>query len=178
MIRNAVVLASLAVSIFAQSATQPAPLIRIVRNPAAPESDPIRGYADARAQVNVLGVNSLTGSAESWLIEAHESFASIEAVTVALANTRQAQTAVPPDSLPLSTSTIAIYRASLSYDPDEAVATVPRARYLNVSVYRVRSGADLEFVELIRVRRKGLAAANMDRPVIAYQVVSGAPSGT
>jgi hypothetical protein len=112
------------------------------------------------------------------LIEAHDSFASIEAVTAALANTRQVQGAALPDSLPLSTSTIAVYRAALSYRPDEAAAALPKARYLNVSVYRIRAGADLEFVELMRTRRKGLAAANMDRPVIAYQVVSGAPSGT
>ena len=178
MIRNAVVLASLAVSMFAQSPTQPPRLIRVVRNPAAPDSDPIRGYADAQTRVNVLGVNSLTGSAESWLIEAHDSFESIEATTVALANTHPAQVTALPDSLPLSTSSVAVYRANLSYRPDEAVAALPKARCLNVSVYRIRAGADREFVELMQIRRKGLAAANMDRPVIAYQVVSGVPSGT
>src|SRR6516165_6520407 len=122
MIRNAVVLASLAVSMHAQSPTQPPRLIRIVRNPAAPDSDPIRGYADAQTRVNVLGVNSLTGSAESWLIEAHDSFEPIEATTVALANTRQAQAATLLDSLPLSATTIAVYRHGLSYRPDEAAA--------------------------------------------------------
>jgi len=178
MIRNAVVLASLAISMFAQAPSQPPALIRIVRNLAAPDSDPIRGYADAQTQVNVLGIDSLTGSAESWLIEAHESFASIEAVAAALANTRQAQTAMPADSLQLSMTTIAVYRVGLSYRPDEAAAALPKARYLNVSVYRIRAGADLEFVELMRIRRKGLDAVNMDRPEIAYQVISGAPSGT
>jgi hypothetical protein len=158
MMRNAVVLASLAVSMFAQSPTQPPRLIRVVRNAAAPDSDPIRGYADAQARVNVLGVNSLTGSAESWLIEAHDSFESIEATTVALANTRPAQVAVLPDSLPLSTSTVAVYRANLSYRPDEAVGALPKARYLNVSVYRIRAGADREFVELCRSAEKGWPA--------------------
>jgi hypothetical protein len=178
MIRNTIVLASLAVSMFAQSTTQPPALVRIVRNQAAPDFDPIRGYVDAQTQVNVLGINSLTGSFESWLIEFHESFASIEAITAALASTRQTQPAMPTDSLPLAVTTIAVYRSGLSYRPGEAAAALPKARYLNVSVYRIRAGADLEFVELMRIRRRGLDAVNMDRPEIAYQVISGAPSGT
>jgi hypothetical protein len=178
MIRRVIFLVSFAASIFAQSTNQPSALIRIVRHGVSPDYDPIRSYADAQTGVNVLGLDPLTGSSESWLIEAHESFASIEATAQALATTRQPHLDAPTDSLPLSGATIGIYRAGLSYRPDEAMAALPKSRFLNVSVYRVRAGSDLDFGELIRLRRKGLDAVNLDRPEIAYQVVSGAPSGT
>jgi hypothetical protein len=175
MIRNTAILASLALCTFGQTPAEPSALIRIVRNA---KQDPIRAYADARTQVNVIGISSLTGSSESWLVEAHNSFESIELTLTALNNGRGAEAATTADSLPLSTTTIGLYRSGLSYRPDEAIASMPKARYLNVSVYRIRSGADLEFTELMRLRRRGLDAVNMDRPEIAYQMISGAPSGT
>ena len=176
MIRNAVV--SLGLALFA-AAADPSALIRVVRTTtsASADYDPIQAYENAQIQANVLGIQSLTGSPEAWLIEYHDSFASIEAAMTSLARPG-ASPAPVPDGLPLAASTIAVYRAGLSYRPEEAVAALPKARYLNVSVYRIRAGADLDFAELMRLRRRGLDAINMDRPEIAYQVVSGAPSGT
>jgi hypothetical protein len=42
----------------------------------------------------------------------------------------------------------------------------------------VRTGTEAEFAELVKLRRLNLDSVNLDRPDIAYQVVSGAPSGT
>ncbi len=114
--------------------------------------------------MNVVGARAVTGSAESWLIEAHDSFASIEATLNAVARAQGVQAAASFDALPLSGTTIGLFRAALSYRAEEAMAALQRSRYLNVSVYRIRAGGDLEFAELIRIGRRGLDAINMDPP--------------
>jgi hypothetical protein len=53
-----------------------------------------------------------------------------------------------------------------------------RARYFQVSLYRIRPGTEAEFGELIRLRRATADAVNLDRPDLVYQVISGAPAGT
>ncbi|HEV2687163.1 MAG TPA: hypothetical protein VGV35_01375, partial [Bryobacteraceae bacterium] len=55
---------------------------------------------------------------------------------------------------------------------------MPKARYLMVSIYRIRPGTDAGFAELVRLRRARYDNINLDRPEIAYQVISGAASGT
>jgi hypothetical protein len=54
----------------------------------------------------------------------------------------------------------------------------PRARYFPVSLFRIRPGTEAEFGELIRLRRATADVVNLDRPDLAYQVISGAPGGT
>jgi hypothetical protein len=54
----------------------------------------------------------------------------------------------------------------------------PRARYFQVSLFRIRPGTEAEFGELIRLRRATADVINLDRPDLAYQVISGAPAGT
>ena len=54
----------------------------------------------------------------------------------------------------------------------------PRARYFYVTIYRIRPGTEAEFADLVKLRRGALDSINMDRPEIAYQVISGAASGT
>ena len=54
----------------------------------------------------------------------------------------------------------------------------PRARYFQVSIFRIRPGTEADFSELIRLRRATADVINLDRPDLAYQVISGAPSGT
>jgi hypothetical protein len=61
----------------AQGPTDPPPLIQLVRKPGTGAMK-IRRYAAARAAVDVIGLNAVTGLPESWLLESHQSFASIE----------------------------------------------------------------------------------------------------
>src|ERR1700738_4441076 len=143
----------------AQSSSEPPTLIRLIR------SDP----RDARAQspVTVLGMNSITGLAETWLIEAHDSFGSIEDVDKA--------TGGPPLQ---SRTIVLLYQPGLSYHPDQAVNNLPKARYFVASMYQIRPGTDLDFGELVKLRRAAFDSMNLDRPEIAYHAISGAPSGT
>jgi hypothetical protein len=127
------------------------------------------------------GMTSATGAPETWLIEAHDSFASIEAVHEAV------HSALPDtgpgdllsgDVLAQSRTLIGVYRPWFSYRPDQAARLLSRTRYFSVTLYRIHSGADSEFPELLKARKDFFDSINLDRPEIAYQVISGAPSTT
>ncbi len=116
--------------------SDPPALIRVIRN-ISPNAAAIQPYVNARAAAQVLGLRSVSGLQETWLIEEHD-----------------------------------------SYRSEEAVKGLPKARYLVVTIYRIRPGTDAGFAELVRLRRARYDTINLDRPEICYQVVSGAPSGT
>jgi hypothetical protein len=167
----------------AQSQTEPSPLVQLTRRPGI---DPaaIRRYVDSRAAVNVLGMTSITGPSETWLIASHDSFASIEDVDKAARSLAQVGPLgdqldqLPGDALALSRSLIALYRPGWSYRPDQAIRMFSKARYFHVTIYRTRPGAEADFAELVKLRRGGFDSINLDRPEIAYHVISGASSGT
>ena len=128
---------------------------------------PVRPYTDARAAVDALGMVSITGAPEAWQIELHQLFASIEDLDKAAG--------------PVGTShrtLIAFYRPGWSYRAGEAIRMFPRAHYFHVTIYCVRPDAEHDLGELVKLRRLSADSVNLDRPDLAYQVVSGAPSGT
>src|SRR5258707_7218189 len=61
----------------------PPALIRVTRN-ISPNAAAIQPYVNARAAAQVLGLRSVSGLQETWLIEEHDSFASIEEIDKAL----------------------------------------------------------------------------------------------
>jgi hypothetical protein len=150
----------------AQAPTEPPPILQLIRRTGAVTA-PIRPYADARVAVDALGMVSITGQPEAWQIESHQSFASIEDLDKAAG--------------PVSSSHrtwIAFYRPGWSYRADQAIRMFPRAHYFHVTIYRVRPDAENDLGELVKLRRLSADSVNLDRPDLAYQVVSGAPSGT
>jgi hypothetical protein len=82
------------------------------------------------------------------------------------------------DVLAPARTMIALYRPNWSFRPLEAVKLLAKARYFQVSVFRIRPGTDAEFGEVVRLRRATADAVNLDRPDLAYQVMSGTPGGT
>jgi hypothetical protein len=173
----------IASSMAAQTMTEPPPLLQLIRKPRIGAS-PIRPYAEARAAVNVIAITAVTGMPEVWLMEAHLAFASIEDLDKAVGavapagplNESSSQT--QEDVLPPGRALIGLYRPDWSYRSPQAIRLFPAARYFQVSIYRIRPGADAEFGELVRLRRQAMDRANFDRPDLAYQVISGAPAGT
>ena len=164
-------------------ATDPPTILQIVRKPGTAGAS-MRPYADAHAAVNVIGMRSITGVPETWLVEAHYSFASVEDLDQrlsALAPVRTTNDAADPmydDVLAPARTMIALYRPHWSYRPSEAVRLFAKSRYFQVSVFRIRPGTDAEFGDLVRLRRATADAINLDRPDLAFQVMSGAPAGT
>ncbi len=144
----------------------------------------MRPYADARAAVNVIGMAAITGEPETWFLEMHDSFASIEDLDRGLTSVPPSRTATDTSDpfrdevLAAPRTMIAIYRPAWSYRGDQAIRTFPKARYFHVSVYRIRAGTEADFGELVKLRRLNQDSVNLDRPEMAYEVISGAPSGT
>jgi hypothetical protein len=167
----------------AQSLTDVPPIVQLVRKPGTGGAS-MKPYANAGAALNVIGMASVTGLPETWLVEAHYTFASVEDLDQrisALAPVRAFSDASDPlqdDVLAPSRTMLAQYRPNWSYRPDQAIRMLPRARYFQVSLYRIRPGTEGDFGELIRLRRATADAINLDRPDLAYQVISGAPAGT
>src|SRR5947208_16100041 len=56
---------------------EPPPIVQIVRKPGTAGAS-MRPYANAQAAVNVIGMRSITGVPETWLVEAHYSWTSVE----------------------------------------------------------------------------------------------------
>jgi hypothetical protein len=183
LMRILLLLSILAAGVSAQGFTDPPPIVQLVRKPGAriPAS---RSYASAGAAVNVIGMAAITGLPETWLLEAHDSFASVEYLDRALSSLPPAAAAGDPsdplqdDVLAPSRTMIAIYRPGWSYRPTDAIRAFPKARYFQLAVYRIRLGAEADFGELVRLRRATSDSVNLDRPELAYQVLSGAPAGT
>ena len=73
---------------------------------------------------------------------------------------------------------IALYRPGFSYRADEAAKSLPRARYLLVSIYRTKPGDETAFAGIVKLRRAVNDSINLNRPEIAYEVVAGTVSGT
>jgi hypothetical protein len=152
----------------------PPALIRVIRNA---QRSGNQGYAEAKGAITVLGARSVTGPSETWAFEMLDSFASIEDLDKALP---MVSTGVPysDDVLPPARILIAQYRANLSHRWDEASKMISTARYLLVSIYRIRPGTEAGFVDLVGTIKSRFESINFDQPQIAYQILSGAPSGT
>jgi hypothetical protein len=178
-IATVVLLASAAAG---QGPSEPPPLLEIIRIPGGAQAE--RPYQSARAAIDVIGIASITGLPETWLIETHPNFASIEDLDLAL---RAHSPARPANQFgePLSAdellgaprTLIATYLPNHSYRPGEATRSLPKARYFRVSIYRVKPGT-IDFMNSLQSqRRRDYDEVNLDRPELAYRVISGAPAG-
>jgi hypothetical protein len=171
----------LSASAVAQSPAEAPPILQLIRK-AANEVRLIRPYGEAGAAVNVIGMAAMTGLPETWLVESHSSFGSIENLDRGLNSVPVRpgvlSTPMADDVLAPARTMIAIYRPQWSYRPADAMRLWPRARYVRVSVLRIRPGTEADFGELMRMRRATAESVNLDRPDLAYKVVSGAPAGT
>src|SRR6476620_11818567 len=95
-------------------------VIRLIRRPSAYSAgNPqiISAYRNARVPANVIGLRSITGVQQSWLVEAHGSFASVEATDSALATVGGPGQQTEPDFATL----IGVLRPALSYRPADAI---------------------------------------------------------
>jgi hypothetical protein len=174
-------LAGLLAGCAAAQLTDVPPVIQLVRK-AGTSSLSSKPYADARAGVEVIGLTSVTGLPETWMVEAHPSFVSIEELDKAMAPRRQAIAAEIPaasqdDVLVPARTMIATYRADWSYRPQEAVRMFSRARYVHISIYRVRPGEAGNLDTLMHLRRAVFDSVNLARPDLVYHIISGEPAG-
>jgi hypothetical protein len=178
---------------FILSAQQPGPpkVLRIFREDVKEGKGPAHEKVEARwAQTmarfkypaNTLALTSLTGTSQAWFLEGHDSFAGIgeaEAFSSKPAYRSEIDALDAQDAEVRSSSRqwIAVFRNDLSYRIGPMLESLPKARYVNVLIFRVHQGRDQEFVDLAKTAVAALGKSGSDQPVAVYQVFSGAPSG-
>ena len=147
------------------------PVIQITRKPGI-ESLSYRPYEQVKAQVEVIGLTSVTGVPETWMIEAHPNFMSIENLDKAIVPTSTHDDLVAPRR-----TMIGAYRADWSYRPQEAIRRFPYARYFHISIYRIRPGEDDALDEMMENRKRTFESINLSRPDLVYHIISGDSAG-
>jgi hypothetical protein len=172
-------LIALVVSLTAQAQVAP-PILRLIRSSGLNPNTP---YASAGPAIQVLGLRSMTGVGETWLIEQHPTFQSIEEVDKGLRSVGADTAHWPNESGMLEDEVlgpphtlIAYYREGWGYHAEDAVRMLPRARYFNVTIYRLRPGASTDMELFFRSRHTNLDAVNATQPDLVYHVISGASS--
>jgi len=160
------------------AAQVPPPLVRIIRLPGSQVLIPPERYSAVRAQVDVLGLRAATGLPETWTIEMHSNFASLEDLGTALGDLpAPAATGCADDVLGAPRILVAYYQGGWGYRSEEAMRMLPRARYMHVTIYRMRPGGEEELEKSLALRRRRMDAVNFDHPDLVYHVVSGGNSG-
>lgn len=165
-----------------QGLTDPPPILEIVQKPGYAAAA-IKPYADAQAAVNVIGMSAMTGLPETWFMEMHLNYASLEELDKALTSVGAPRPATAVDGgqddiLAPARTLIAIYQPQWSYRPDQAIRQFAQAHYMHVTIFRLRNASEATFEKMMALRRGTLESTNVDRPDIAYQVMSGVPAGT
>ncbi|HEX3745445.1 MAG TPA: hypothetical protein VHW09_15990 [Bryobacteraceae bacterium] len=167
---------------FAQAPTVPPPIVQIACSPGY-AAGPSKPYASARAAIDAVGLSSATGAPQTWTIELHNNFASIEDLDKAIAAAgmapapRDAYGQSQDDLLLPPRTMLAVFQPELSYRPDEAIRLLPKARYMSITINRIRVGLEGDFEQLVRLRKLTNDSINLNRPELAYRVISGAPTG-
>lgn len=184
----------LAVLLFAASALaqNPGPphVIRIVRQTLKPGSiteqeklaaTAVRALARANYPANFLALSAISGEPENWIIESHDSFASVEAATAFVDKTPAVKwwlsqyEAQSGASVTQIRRILAIYRPDLSYRGDQFAIDMPKMRFMSVVMVRLLPARDADFAEAVRMVKGAYEKSGSDQPLVIYQVVSGAP---
>lgn len=163
-------LTGLAAAAIAQT-VEPPPIVQLIRAPGYRTGGPLRPYAQIDASVNVLGMTSVTGARDTWQVEMHPAFASIEALDQAFL----AKGWFAPED---ATASIGVLQPAWSYRPGEATAMLPKSRYMHVAIFHIQPGSDESFGKLMILRRDKMNSVNLDRPDLVYRIVSGDVSST
>jgi hypothetical protein len=169
---------------FTAGAQTPPPILRLFRNPFI-SGPPMQPYVTASAAIEVLGMSSVTGLPETWLIEQHPNFSSIENLDKAMGG---GTVAGVPHQISAAGGTadevlgpgrvlVAFYRDGWGYHSEDAIRMLPHARYFNITIYRLRPDGDADMHNLLMAHHAELDSMNLNQPDLVYHVISGGSSG-
>ncbi len=142
-----------------------------------------RMFQKGNVKTHYLGMATEAGPSEAWFLEPYDSFGGMEkeraeieqsplAADLEVANVQDG------DLRTGSRTLLALFRGDLSYHPAEAMSSLPKCRHMAVTVLRIKYGQDAELAQAAKLLIDGDDKSGSDQPVLAYQVVSGGPSGT
>src|SRR5579872_5508186 len=133
-----------------------------------------RGVARAKYPANFLALSAMSGVPETWILESHDSFASVEAARAFIENSpgvkwwlgqNEAQSGA---SIEQVRRMLAIYRPDLSYRGDQFVQNMPKTRFMSVVLVRLLPARDSEFAEAVRLVRGAYEKSGSDQPLVIY----------
>src|SRR5438045_1072607 len=177
----------------AQIPSEPPKVLRLVRETIKPgraaaqeRLGTVLAHAMARNKypVNCLALSSITGDEETWTLESHDSFASVENADTFVEKTPVLKwslgqyEAQDGEFISERRRILAAYRKDLSYHGAQLAQNLPKMRYMSVVMVRLHPSRDAEFSEAVRTVSAAYEKSNSDQPLLIYQVISGAQSPT
>lgn len=129
-----------------------------------------------------VGMTAESGPEEAWFLEPYDSFGGMEKARAEIMRSfaGDLETAnVEDGELRTGSRTLlSIFRGDLSYHAAEAMSSMPKCRHMGVTMLRIKYGHDADLTQAARLLIDGDEKSNNAQPILAYQVVSGAPAGT
>jgi hypothetical protein len=169
----------------------PPPVVRIYIEQVKPgknaaheksESAWARTFARGNYPAHYIALDAMAGGNESWFVESHSSFADVEKAEKAsdaepLKSELQQASSMDGEYLSGNRTLIALLRRDLTYEP-EGAPSLSKTRYMNVITVRIKMGTEQRLVSAVNDLIKIYKNVAMPQAAMAYQVISGAPSGT
>jgi len=142
-----------------------------------------RIFQKGNATSHYIGMTSESGPPEAWFLEPYDSFGGMEKtraeiVQSPMAEGLEAANVADGELRTGSRTTLSVFRGDLSYHAAEAVSNLAKCRHMGVTVLRIKYGHEADLAQMAKLLIEGDEKSGSDQPVLAYQVVSGGPSGT
>jgi hypothetical protein len=142
-----------------------------------------RIFQKGNVKTHYLGMTSESGPSEAWFLEPYDSFAGMqkeraEIQQSPLAADLEVANVLDGDLRTGSSTLLSVFRGDLSYRPADAMSAMPKCRFMEVTVLHIKYGHDAELAQGAKLLIDGYDKSASGQPVLAYQVVSGSPSGT
>jgi hypothetical protein len=179
-----------AAAAFAQAPPEPPKILRIARYSVKPGRAAAqeriggilaRAMNRAKYPANFIALNSVSGESGVWIIESHDSFASVESADAFVENTAALKWSVGQfeaqngELVSGERRLLAAYRKDLSYRGEQLARDLPKMRYVSVVMVRLHPSRDADFTGAVKVVTGAYEKINSDQPMVVYQVVSGSP---
>ncbi len=130
-----------------------------------------------------VGMTSESGPSEAWFLEPYDSFGGMEKARAEIEHSALEAELEPANALDGELRTgsrtmLSVFRGDLSYHAAQAMSGMAKCRHMSVNVLRIKYGHDADLAQAARMLIAGYEKSSSGQPVLAYQVLSGAPSGT
>jgi hypothetical protein len=144
------------------------------------DADYARALRKARFPYHEVALASMSGQNEVWFVFGYQSFADLEKGgkefdKQPLKGEIEQQDARDGEHRVTSRALQAVYRKDMSFRPE--LANLGKTRFVNIISFRVKLGHDDDFLAGAKMFVGAEEKANLKTPILAYEVVAGAPSG-
>jgi hypothetical protein len=144
------------------------------------ETDYARMFRKNKFPFHYIALSSMTGPGEVWFVSTFPSFAAVEqgekeSQKPGFKAENDQLDARDGEVRSTSRTMFAVYRKDMSYHPE--LANIGKTRYVNIESFRVKLGHTEDFMTGSKMFTAAFEKANVKSPMLAYQVVMGAPEG-